>query len=722
LYVNRLDRLNELAEHLWHTEADEWYPESDWVEVLAPHCAGDGVLLDEACRFVRSATANKGMLTVEIAISTGEGTIFETPTQINEYRIVKRIGIGGMGIVYEASKQSEDVTFAVALKLIKAGLDTEMFIRRFRNERFILSLLNHDNIIRILAAGSTASGRPYLVMSLVEGGLDIEKYCQQHSLPVLDRLKLFNRVCEAVRFMHDQGVVHRDLKSSNILVDRNGSPKLLDFGLAKLLKTEEGLPSFTFSTVGDVKVGTKGAMSREQEAGGEVSYATDVYGLGLILKNIVPDPLGTSDPTQFKKIVDQALQPDQTERFQNGGELFDAIDAFLRRSEKPAQKLQLQKRSKRGLFAVLAVLSIGLISSLFMTARRPLYPDASVPKELKTEEAGTKSVPSIVHVPQSTAGISKEPPRTAESNAGLHSSKEKLNLPTEAEIKQITANNLADVACREVVDKAITRIVQPFVNSNHLVHDYSPSETTEQMLRRYALAGNVDAQLALASLYIVHSKGILEIVNGKSHPGDYQRECGNTIFTLNKKLESLEWLKAAGKNRPQCALIVAMVYHYGWAGLLANPWDAFRWASIAAANGNATAHYELGLHYIEGKAVPLNEKAAIEQWKIGAEMDDLYSQLHLATLYAAGNKNLPKDIELAHFWSNLAASNPQMAFFPGAVDAPGAANPERTEAAALRDAMAKNLTTDQITDLTKRASLWKSKKRPALTEVERENQ
>src|SRR5258707_618504 len=157
--------------------------------------------------------------------------------RIGPYQLLHSIGKGGMGSVYAASRADQEYKKIVAIKLVTSGMGTEDMLRRFRNERQVLAGLDHPYIARLLDGGSTDDGLPYLVMEFVEG-LPIDRYCESHHLSLTDRLKLFQKVCAAVQYAHQNLVVHRDIKPGNILVGTNGDPKLLDFGIARLMTAE----------------------------------------------------------------------------------------------------------------------------------------------------------------------------------------------------------------------------------------------------------------------------------------------------------------------------------------------------------------------------------------------------------------------------------------------------------------------------------------------------
>jgi eukaryotic-like serine/threonine-protein kinase len=204
---------------------------------------------------------------------------------IGPYQTIAKIGQGGMGTVYRAVRIDDHYLKQVAIKLVRTGLGTGHYLRRFKNERQIMASLDHPNIARLLDGGATPEGLPYLVMEYIEGE-EIDKYCDSHRLDTLARLRIFRQVCSAVQFAHQNLVVHRDLKPGNILVMADGTPKLLDFGIAKLLDPE--LFFQTLDPVGTVlRAMTPEYASPEQVRGELVTTATDIYSLGVILYRLL---------------------------------------------------------------------------------------------------------------------------------------------------------------------------------------------------------------------------------------------------------------------------------------------------------------------------------------------------------------------------------------------------------------------------------------------------
>ncbi len=207
--------------------------------------------------------------------------------KIGNYQIIKKIGEGGMGAVYLGARA--DLRQRVALKIIRHGADSEVILRRFRREQEILAALEHPNIARLLDVGISNDGVPFLAMEYVEG-VDLTAFTQSKNLSVGEKLALFRKVCEAVAYAHSRLIVHRDLKPSNIIVNANGEPKLLDFGISKLLDEAEA-ETPEKGTVTSFGMLTPSYASPEQFRGETVSTATDVYSLGVILYELLTDRL-----------------------------------------------------------------------------------------------------------------------------------------------------------------------------------------------------------------------------------------------------------------------------------------------------------------------------------------------------------------------------------------------------------------------------------------------
>jgi serine/threonine protein kinase/Tfp pilus assembly protein PilF len=250
-------------------------------------CAGDASLREEIESLLFSY--DKGSFTETPAFAEGIKLLEEheerthTGQSIGPYRVIRKIGQGGMGAVYLAARADQAFQKEVAIKLIKRGQDTEDVIQRFRSERQILASLDHPNITRLFDGGTTEDGLPYFVMEHIQG-VPIDSYCDSHELDITQRLMIFQCVCSAVHFAHQHLVIHRDIKPGNILVTSEGIPRLLDFGIAKLLAAE---PSFADRTVTLACRMTPQFASPEQVRGGNITTASDVYSLGVLLYKLL---------------------------------------------------------------------------------------------------------------------------------------------------------------------------------------------------------------------------------------------------------------------------------------------------------------------------------------------------------------------------------------------------------------------------------------------------
>ena len=221
---------------------------------------------------------------LKAALREDEAPTLPPNARIGPYRILRELGRGGMGAVYLAERADGAFEKQVALKLVKRGMDTDEVLRRFRWERRILASLEHPHIARLYDGGASEDGRPFLVMEYIEGQ-PITAYCDGRRMTVEARLRLFTDACEAVQFAHQNLVIHRDIKPSNILVASDGTVKLLDFGIAKLLASQD--PEAEVPTRRDMRLLTPEYAAPEQLAGEAVTTASDVYALGVVLHELV---------------------------------------------------------------------------------------------------------------------------------------------------------------------------------------------------------------------------------------------------------------------------------------------------------------------------------------------------------------------------------------------------------------------------------------------------
>src|SRR6267142_3148569 len=220
--------------------------------------------------------------------------------RIGLYKVDREIGRGGMGTVYLATRDDDQFEQQVAVKVVRRGMDTDFVLARFRNERQILAGFAHPNIARLFDGGATETGLPYFIMEYIEGHA-VDEYCDSQRLRTAARLELFRTVCAAIQYAHQHLVIHRDIKPSNILVTAAGVPKLLDFGIAKLLHTEATLGTATTAVA--QRLMTPEYASPEQVQGEQVTTVSDVYSLGVLLYEL----LSGHSPYHFKTLLPQDI-------------------------------------------------------------------------------------------------------------------------------------------------------------------------------------------------------------------------------------------------------------------------------------------------------------------------------------------------------------------------------------------------------------------------------
>src|SRR5215467_10401123 len=223
--------------------------------------------------------------------------------RVGAYRIVREIGRGGMGAVYQGVRDDTEFSKTVAIKLIRTGMSTDSVVRRFLSERQILANLDHPNIARLLDGGTSEEGLPYFVMEYIEGQ-PLGEYCDTHRLATDERLLLFRDICSAVHFAHQNLVIHRDIKPGNLLVTPAGKVKLLDFGIAKLLLPGPGRDETTQAAA---RAMTPDYASPEQVRGDPITTSSDVYSLGVLLYELLtghrPYRITTGSPVEIIRAI-----------------------------------------------------------------------------------------------------------------------------------------------------------------------------------------------------------------------------------------------------------------------------------------------------------------------------------------------------------------------------------------------------------------------------------
>jgi serine/threonine protein kinase/tetratricopeptide (TPR) repeat protein len=233
----------------------------------------------------------------------------EVGRRLGPYSVLEEIGRGGMGSVYLAARADDAYQKLVAIKIIRRELDSEDLVKRFRSERQILATLDHPNITRLLDGGTGEEGLPYLVMEYIEGE-PIDRYCDARKLDISARLRLFQSVCAAVHYAHQNLVIHRDIKPGNVLVTKEGVPRLLDFGIAKLLAQ----PGPGDSTTTQLRPLTPEYASPEQVRGETITTASDVYSLGVLLHRLLTGRRPYGAPPSTRADIEKAICHEEPEK------------------------------------------------------------------------------------------------------------------------------------------------------------------------------------------------------------------------------------------------------------------------------------------------------------------------------------------------------------------------------------------------------------------------
>jgi serine/threonine protein kinase len=305
---------------------------------------------DQAADFLEPCARASGAAGAAVQGVTMGDAISERPgSVIGPYKLLQQIGEGGMGTVWMA-QQTEPVKRVVALKLVKAGMDSKQVVARFEAERQALAMMDHVNIARVFDGGATESGRPYFVMELVHG-VPITKYCDDNHLTPRERLELFVPVCQAIQHAHQKGIIHRDIKPSNIMVtlyDGKPVPKVIDFGVAKA--TEQKLTERTLFTQYGTMVGTLEYMSPEQAEMSALGVDTrsDIYSLGVLLYELLTGSTPLTHQrmkeaayAEILRMIKEEEPPKPSTRLSDSGEALASISA--QRKTEPAKLTKLVK-------------------------------------------------------------------------------------------------------------------------------------------------------------------------------------------------------------------------------------------------------------------------------------------------------------------------------------------------------------------------------------------
>jgi TolB-like protein/Flp pilus assembly protein TadD/tRNA A-37 threonylcarbamoyl transferase component Bud32 len=405
--------------------------------VLRQSCSGDTALFREAEKLLSHDTRAFEEFAEFASVHLRHGYPGRIGERIGAYVAIRELGRGGMGIVYLAERADGQFEKRVAIKVLKRGTDTDEVLRRFRTERQILANLEHPNVTRLLDAGVTTDGLPYFVMEFIEG-TPITEFVQRENVDLRGRLKLFLKICSAVELAHRNHIIHRDIKPGNVLVKSDSEPKLLDFGIAKLLDVDfdDGV-----TTIAAERRLTPRYAAPEQRAGQAATVATDVYSLGALLQQLLTDtspctnsdtepsknnvsrrPDGSRLPNdtladarmqeqlvcQLNRIVARAMQPHPSQRYSSLKDLSDDIERCLNetlyfRALQPAENPAVRSNYRHNRYIAAGVLAVIVIAAV-MISRDPRIKgrenkDVGKAIPVSSLRTSTKAVRSIAVLP-----------------------------------------------------------------------------------------------------------------------------------------------------------------------------------------------------------------------------------------------------------------------------------------------------------------------------------
>jgi eukaryotic-like serine/threonine-protein kinase len=551
---------------------------------LEEACAGDAGLRAEVETLLRADHPGSGFLELD-----------QAPEQIGPYRIVREIGRGGMGTVYLGERADGQFEHRAAIKVIKRGMDTDAVLRRFYGERQILARLQHPNITRLFDGGMY-DGRPYFVMEYLEGE-PIAAYCRRRALGIEERVRLFLAVCDAVEYAHRNLVLHRDLKAGNILVTADGAPKLLDFGIAKLLDAET--PGETTAAWRPL---TPQAASPEQYRGEPLTTASDVYALGLLLFELLADrppyelsgltpvemgrvicerpaPRLSSVEKDLENVVARALEKDAAVRYQGAAELGDDLRRWLAGmpvQARPAsalyraRKFAVRNRKALAVAAVVLVAISAAVGDAVLQGRRAKrrfedlrqlagaflfefydaienLPGATPARELVMRR-GIEYLDSLSREASNDTGLKRELAAGYlrigmaqglyyDSNLGKRGAARESFGKAVALLEDVARRQPSDAAVRAELGKALLAMA-----TTHQGQDYSQSQMYEQRV-----IGMLEGAAKRGALTVAEQKVLGSAYNGLAETCLSQ---GKDADAVTARVRSVEILEGALKSAP----------------------------------------------------------------------------------------------------------------------------------------------------------------------------
>ena len=524
--------------------------------MLAAEC-GDDVLLREYVERMLEADSNPSpdwQFDAMEAFARG-GPVERLPDyterSFGPYRVVERIGMGGMGVVYKAIREDNEYRQTVAIKILPGGLDSPASVERFRHERQILANLVHPNIARLLDGGTTEEGLPYLVLDFVEG-LALDRYAEKTAPALTEKLRLFRRIADAVQFAHRNLVVHCDLKPANILVERDGTPKLLDFGISQML--EEGRGSRTATA----PLMTPEYASPEQVLAKPITTATDVYSLGVLLyvllsgrrpyetetvmtRAVCETSLDTRNlPEELANIIAMATRKEPERRYSSVEQFSSDIGNYLEHRPVMARRDTLRYRAgkytrrHRVSIAAAGLVAASLLAGavLSLNAARDAQAARAVAEREKTlAEDRSRQADAARLVAEHEHMLAEQQRLLAEQEAGVARSAQGRSEQRLTDLLQLANKSLFDVHTAIQSLPGATQARHEIVN------------TTLQYLESLAKESGDDPrlQLALGSAY-------LRVAEVQSAP--FGPSLGDTPGALKSLDKAAEWIRPLLAKQP----------------------------------------------------------------------------------------------------------------------------------------------------------------------------
>ena len=447
-------------------------PEAERRSWIEAHTEDNIPLRDAVLQLLQKDASESGAILTGQALK-GAKVASNVPDRVGPYMITRLIGEGGMGAVFEGERADGDFDLRVAIKVIRSGLLSEALIDRFQRERQVLADMNHAGIARLFDGGKLDDGSPYFVMEYIDGE-PITQWCERQGLSEAERLDIFRQACAALRYAHQNLIVHRDITPSNVMVRKDGAVKIIDFGIAKPrsefdLTGWEGKPSLASLTF------TPGYAAPERATGAPPTVLSDVYSLGKLLEEMLG---GSTDNRELKAIADKASANSPDDRYPSIDALMEDIEKYA--NGYPVDALpggafdslrKFVKRNKAGTF-VGTVFLASLIAGLAVTAS--LYQQAEKARAEAAEGFANSRDFSLFIINEITPLLNETP--------GAGEIRNLLSRRTSEYLDQLDASDMTDTTAKFALAKSLYQTAEPAFNN--VEFDESNLTTDLEKIRR----------------------------------------------------------------------------------------------------------------------------------------------------------------------------------------------------------------------------------------------